>query len=206
MATSPAGTKDHMHFHAEVANAGYSPNTDLSHLGLSHASGLSNRNRQTYVDDKNKTVYVSHRGTNPKIAADLSHDAAIAVGVHHLTTRFKNAEKHLNQVKAQYPEHKIHTVGHSLGSTIGLHLNGTHGVEHTGFNTGLGLGHAAKGIMDKVTRALLRDTPPKPNAHIYHTHGDVISGISRVLGNARTFISKAKKGIKPHSIANFLKR
>ena len=204
--TTTAGSKEHMRYHAEIANAAYTPNTNLSHLGLSHSPTLSNRNRQTYVDDKNKTVYISHRGTNPKIAADLSTDAAIAVGVHHLTSRFKNAERHLKQVQQHYPEHKVHTLGHSLGSTIGLHLNGKYGVQHTGYNTGLGLGHAAKGIFDKVTKALLKDKPAQNNATIYHTKGDVISGISRVLGNARTFITKAKDKANPHSLSNFFKK
>ena len=202
---SQKGTKEHMHAYADIAKAGYTRGADLSHHNLSHLPEFSNRNRQTYIDNTNKHVVISHRGTNPKIVGDLTTDAALALGYEHLTSRFKNASKHLKHVQQTYPHHKITSVGHSLGGTISLHLNKKHRVDAVAYNPGVAVKHALHGVINKVTNFLFRSNKPKSNATVYSTHGDVVSALSPTLSNAQVFVKKTNNKNK-HSLSNFFKR
>ena len=78
----------------------------------------SNSKRGVFVNNDTKEVIISHRGTDPSMAANLTTDAAIALGVEGFTRRYKNARDRDAETIAKYPDHKVSLTGHSLGGAV----------------------------------------------------------------------------------------
>ena len=84
---------------------------------------LSTSNYGVYVDDKNKQVVLSIRGTDlMQSLKDLYYDYKIIVGQETVTSYYKNAYKLLKKIIKKYKNYKITLTGSSLGGRIIINL------------------------------------------------------------------------------------
>ena len=154
----------------------------------------SNSKRGVFVNNDTKEVIISHRGTDPSMAANLTTDAAIALGVEGFTRRYKNARDRDRETILKYPDHKVSLTGHSLGANISTNSSIANNVPAHVFNAGSGLLNFSH---------FLKPKKQKRNITHYTTVGDPLSLTAKLKPTKQVFV--AQKGMNPHSLDNFIK-
>ena len=154
----------------------------------------SNSKRVVWVNQDTKEVVIAHRGTNPKLASNLTTDFAVALGVEGLTRRFKNATDRDAATIAKYPNYKVSLTGHSLGGTIATNSSKANNTKAYVYNAGSGILNPSHYFR-----------PKKQNRNITHysTFADPLSLTAKLKPHKQVIIDR-KDGENPHSLANFL--
>jgi hypothetical protein len=196
-------TQDTMRHYANLADGAYG-SKEIEGYTIDPAH--SNRNRTLYKNNETGKAVLSFRGTELKTRnkmGDLGSDALLALGLHGLSSRFRNAKKATAKAIETYGKDNLTLTGHSLGSSQALYANSKHGVATHAFNPGVSPTMVRKSLMDSISAQLFKRKPRK-NATIYTTGKDIISGLSPLLTHTKTVFVKGKKGENPHAMANFL--
>lgn len=194
-----------MQVFANLSHGAYGGGQDMSHMGYEIDPELSNRNRTLYKHKDTGKAVLSFRGTElgtKNKMGDLGSDALLALGLHKLSSRFRNAKHATARAVEKYGADNLTLTGHSLGGSQALYANSKHGIETHAFNPGVSPSFVRKSLMDSLSSQLFK-RKPKKNATIYTTGRDVISGLSPLFTRAKTVFVKGK-GKDPHSLSNFL--
>jgi len=194
-----------MQQYAQLSDGAYGAK-DMSHLGYEIDPQHSNRNRTLYQHRESGKAILAFRGTDLKSKSkfgDLGSDALLALGLHGLSSRFRNAKKATDKAIATYGKDNLAVVGHSLGGSQALYANSKRGLEAHAFNPGVSGAMVRKNLMDSLGAQLFK-RKPKPNATVYTTGKDIISGLSPLLVKTKTVLVKPKKGVNAHSLQNFM--
>jgi hypothetical protein len=194
---------DNVKHFAKLSDGAYG-GKDMSSMGYEIDSELSNRNRTLYKHKDTGKAVLSFRGTElhtKNKMKDLGTDALLAVGLHKLSSRFKNADKATKQAMDKYGKENLTLTGHSLGGSQALYANSKHGVETHAYNPGVSPTMVKKSLFDSLSAKLFKKTPKK-SATIYTTGKDIISGLAPLFTKAKTVLVKGK-GKDPHSLSNF---
>lgn len=154
----------------------------------------SGSKRAVFVNKQTKEVVIAHRGTDPKLASNLSTDFAVALGLEGMTRRFSNAAERDAATQDKYQGYKVSLTGHSLGATIATHSSKNNNMKAYLFNAGSGLLNPSHYIR-----------PKKQSRNITHysTAADPLSLTSKLKPFKQVIVSR-KPGNNPHSLANFL--
>lgn len=198
-------TADTMRHYAQLSDAAYG-GKDLSHLGYDIDTEHSNRNRTLYKHKDSGKAILSFRGTDlhsKSKMGDIGTDALLALGLHGLSSRFRNAKKATDQAIAKYGKDNLTVTGHSLAGSQALYVNSKRGVEAHAYNPGVSPAMVRKDLMDSLSAQLFK-RKPKTNATVYTTGTDVISGLTPLLTRAKKVFVPKKKGQNAHSLNNFL--
>lgn len=175
-------------------------NDNIKKTGYMVDKEHSNRDILTLVNDKQKEVHVSHRGTDitgKKTTRDLGADLSIALGKTRDDKNFKKRRKDTERALKAYPDHKASGSGHSYGgasitSTMAsnkyVRKRMTGGVDT--FNAGATIfGQRELQNLDKEGKQEMK----KAMTH-NRTENDIVSasfGINRPLG--KVVVHKEKK-------------
>lgn len=191
------------HEYAKLAQAGY---TGADVDGYDIDRELSNRNRTTYVNRETGKATIAFAGTRlgskTHRLGDLGSDALLALGLHSLSARFKNAKKTARAAEEKYGQGNVNTAAHSLGGSQSLYLNQKLGMEAHAFNPGAPPAFVQKSLFDRLTGSLFKK-PIRANATVYHTGTDPISILSPLAASRSVRVKQ--KGKDPHGMVNFLK-
>lgn len=204
--TQQPNTADLMRHYAQLSDGAYGEGKDLSHLGYEIDPQHSNRNRTLYKHKDTGKAVLAFRGTELNTRnkmGDLGSDALLALGLHGLSSRFRNAKKATAKALETYGKDNLVLTGHSLGSSQALYANSKYGVPTYAYNPGVSPSMVRKNLMDSLSAQLFK-RKPKKNATIFTTGTDIISGLSPLLTRAKTVFVQKKKGVNPHSLENFL--
>ena len=164
------------------------------HLRLD--ASLTNKYITVGRDIRNNNIYISHRGTKANDFGDLSADLAILTGTEKTHSRFTEAQKHLDKVRAKYPDANIILASHSLGGTIARNLAyNNEGIEAHIFNPGSSIGH----VQDSKK---WKENENRSRIVTYHVGGDVVSMLG-LHGEEELKIIKQNRS-NPHSLSNFI--
>jgi hypothetical protein len=77
---------------------------------------LSNENNKVYIDDKDDDIVIAYTGTRKN--SDYLTDLALGIGLAPYTSRFKNSQKLVDDVKKKYKNSQILNIGDSLGGSL----------------------------------------------------------------------------------------
>lgn len=146
---------------------------------------LSNEYHSVYKNPESKNIYLGIRGTKMNDVNDLKADVGIFVG-NTSAKRFEDANNLVKQMKQQYPEYKITSIGHSLGGAISKEITKNNPeIQSYTFNAG----SSPFGKNEKVKNAIdVRKT------------GDIISAFNKPNNTGGDYNSSFLAG---HSIKNF---
>lgn len=197
-------TDNAMQQYAQLSDGAYGAK-DMSHLGYDIDPEHSNRNRTLYQHRDSGKAILAFRGTDLKSKSkmgDLGSDALLALGLHGLSSRFRNAKKATDRAMEKYGKDNLTVTGHSLGASQALYANSKRGVEAHAFNPGVSPSMVRKNLLDNLGAQLFK-RKPKSNAVVYTTGKDIISGLSPLLARTKTVFVKPKKGVNAHSLENF---
>jgi hypothetical protein len=198
-------TVDNMKHYAQLSHGAYGGGKDMSELGYEIDPEHSNRNRTLYHNKNTGKAVLAFRGTELKTKnklGDLSADALLALGLHDLSSRFRNAKKATAKAIEKYGDNLTLT-GHSLGGSQALYANSKFGnLETHAYNPGVSPTMVKKSLMDNLSAQLFK-RKPKKTATIYTTGKDIISGLSPLFRKAKTVFVKGR-GKNAHSLDNFL--
>jgi len=163
---------------------------------LQYDPELSDKYTLVAKDIRNNNVFISHRGTKPSDAYDLHADLFIIGGEEKKHKRFKQAQEHLDRVRAKYGDNAHITLSsHSLGGTIARNLGRTNdGLQVYAFNPG----SATSQVRDEI-----RSTKHIGDSNILNLHvvGDPISVLSHA--GSEKVLNFKKKSLSSHSLSNF---
>lgn len=193
------GSDEHRRHFAAFASAAYGNDT-LIPAGYVRDTALSNRNRAVYVNHETKHAVLANRGTVPKgatAAADLSTDAALAVGITGLQPRFKNALRAAKQMQAKYADYSHTATGHSLGGSLAMFVNKKLGMDTVTFSAHTPMGD----IQKEAALNLIGGGVRKRKITNYTTTLDPVALGTNLTGTA-TIVKQTAKS--PHALANFL--
>lgn len=172
-------------------------------MGVIEANGVSgfrmdkeetSSKRAVFVNDTTREVVISHRGTDPKLASNLSTDVALALGVEGLTQRYKNATIRDANTKVKYDGYDVRLTGHSLGGSISQHSAGQNGLKAVVYNSGSGMLNPSH---------FLRPKKQKRNVTHYSVMSDPLSFTSMFRPANQQTVAR-KTGVNPHALDNFL--
>jgi hypothetical protein len=138
-------------------------------------------------EDGSKEAVISFSGTRLKGSQrkhDLLADAALVLGLHGMTNRFKDSLKQTRALVDQYGADNVRAVGHSLGGSQAAYVAKKTGVQAAAFNPG-------------ATLANLKDF--NKDTTVYKSTKDPISFLSSF---SRANVETVSKG--GHSLKNFL--
>lgn len=194
-----------MKHYAQLSDAAYG-GKDLSHMGYTIDPEHSNRNRTLYTHKDSGKAVLAFRGTDlhsKSKMGDLGTDALLALGLHGLSSRFRNAKRATDNAIARYGKDNLTVTGHSLGASQALYANSKRGIEAHAYNPGVSPAMVRKDLIDSLSAQLFK-RQPKPNAIVYTTGTDIISGLSPLLTKAKKVFVPVKKKAKAHSLSNFM--
>lgn len=140
--------------------------------GFEYDPNLSSMETKVFVNQPEKEIILTHRGSTRVLKDWIQTDVPLAFGFLEKTGRYKQAKSTLDMVKEKYPEYKKINVGHSLGGSLS---RTTGGDENISFNPGIGLGDVGRKI--------------KPNEKIYRNQYDVVSSLSKLMFGDETSLS-----------------
>jgi hypothetical protein len=154
----------------------------------------SGSKRAVFVNKQTKEVVIAHRGTDPKLASNLSTDFAVALGLEGMTRRFSNAAEKDAGTQEKYKGYKVSLTGHSLGATIATHSSKQNNLKAYLFNAGSGILNPSHYIRTQ-----------KQNRNVTHfsTAADPLSLTAKFKPHKQVIVSR-KPGNNPHSLDNFL--
>ena len=162
-------------------------------------------NSSVFVNNVNKEVVLSIRGTVLTNPEDIYNDIFLFYGKLKQTTRYKELEDRVNKILNEYKEYKITVVGHSLGGSLSLLLLQSnpkifHEVHifNPGVSTRSLIKYWSSNIFNPNIKLILR------KLHVHTVFGDVISFLSLFLGGNLTTIFD-NETLNFHTISNFLK-
>lgn len=123
----------------DLSGASYMSHEDRARVAQENElSMVDDRGELTaYKSEKNKKIYVAHRGT--KGLRDVGADVALALGVQSMHPRFKRANAEVQRLVNENPGYRIVSTGHSLGGSLAESSGKDVGTVVT-FNKGAGLG------------------------------------------------------------------
>jgi hypothetical protein len=196
-------------FYANIAASSYEPEDKReeflkdNNIDLEQDNKLSDNEQAVYVDEKDKKVYVSFRGTTPS-TADVVSDTRIVLGTLKRGRRYKKSEELMDDVKDKYKDYDITSSGHSLGARLSHDISIEKGVKSHSFNIGSSPVDLPKGFWKylkcKITPSLCEKV--KRNNKVHHSVGDPVS-ISSLVGTADVKYYKPKSK-NVHGIDNFM--
>ncbi len=175
---------------------------------------LTQKEGTVWVNDKDKIVITSYRGTKVKDLNDLFTDAALLIGAEAHTRHFKRSRAHFANVHDAYKDHKHILTGHSLGGATALHVYedakragiDIHQVQV--FNPGASTTMARKGLKVARDKIFEKETDPMGNKKVFlhHIAGDPVSILSNTRqGEYKVETYEPLKGSgNPHSLNQFL--
>jgi hypothetical protein len=115
--TEATGAVDVMKHYAQLSSAAYGGGKDMGAHGYEIDPELSNRNRTLYRHKDTGKAVLAFRGTelntNNKMG-DLGSDALLALGLHNVSSRFKNAKRATEAAINKYGKENLTLTGHSL--------------------------------------------------------------------------------------------
>jgi hypothetical protein len=196
MAFKP-GSEQHRKLYANFARGAYGEAIDLPE-GWINDPKHSNRNRQLYVNLDTKEAVYAFRGTVPKgqtLVPDMATNAALALGFHELTPRFRNALKHSRAVARDYPGFSYTATGHSQGGSLAQYVTKKLKWNNVTYNPHVPTNEIHRRVFDD-----LLDGTSKKRSVSYTTSTDPIALGQSLLGSHRVPVI----GKDPHSLANFL--
>ena len=169
--------------------------------GFTKVRELSDRRSKVYRDDETGNVYVGFRGTQVSRPSDLLADAHILAGTQKYSSRFQEASEKLKRTKKAFPDARIITSGHSLGSSQSTWLGRNEsGVDAAyGFNTGSHPKHVAYDSLREHFWGPRTDT----KIHEESTGYDPIS-LGLHIPRANTSRVRVVGGFDPHTLGNFV--
>tara|TARA_R100000231_G_scaffold115906_1_gene86342 strand:- start:756 stop:1376 length:621 start_codon:yes stop_codon:yes gene_type:complete len=181
--------------------------------GYIHDNKLSDTRHAIYYNpEKNHTV-LAIRGTRTDLSVDSQEDlidsdlGGIVFGNLTATRRYKQAQTKLQQAKEKYKGSELDATGHSLGGRIVEELAAREqGINEVhSYNPGSFTGNALKDIECSYSKSA-QCKNRKNRVHRYTVAGDVLSLTSHGGRGIKehTHKKKAKKGLDPHTIKNFL--
>lgn len=191
--------------YAQLSDGAYG-GKDLSHIGYDIDPEHSNRNRTLYKHRESGKAVLAFRGTDLQSKSkmgDIGSDVLLALGLHGLSSRFRNAKKVTDSAIAKYGKDNLTVTGHSLGASQALYANSKRGVEAHAYNPGVSPTMVRKNLMDSLSAQLFK-RKPKSNATVYTTGTDIISGLSPLLTKTKKVYVQVKKKAKAHSLSNFM--
>ena len=108
-----------------LISASYQRNGDArkigSNVGYKLVDNLSNAEHKVFTDMKGNP-YVAFTGSRK--VGDWATNAMIGVGLGRFTKRFQDSKKLVENVRKQYGNKPITTVGHSLGGSLSEYAGG----------------------------------------------------------------------------------
>jgi len=129
------------HFHTLI-DAGYMPMDQANKIYRDNGYHMDLRysnDKHHVVTDKHDQVYVNFRGSNNM--NDVLSDAFLFAGLEHFDNRFINSEKLMKNLRKEYQDRNIISVGHSLGGSLAEHVNNEgYADKSITINKGIGLG------------------------------------------------------------------
>jgi hypothetical protein len=129
-----------------LISASYQRNGDArkigSNVGYKLVDDLSNAEHKVFTDTKGNP-YVAFTGSRK--VSDWGTNAAIALGLGRFTRRFQDSKKLVENVRKQYGNKPITTVGHSLGGSLSEYAGGDKVIT---LDKGIGIGGIGKKIQD----------------------------------------------------------
>lgn len=190
--------------HAELANAAYLQSPEVE--GWVRDMELSSRDRSVYTKDGKAVVaYAGTRLYNKKDRVrDLAVDAAISLGLGHLTARFRDGAKLAQQTAAKYGKENVTLTGHSMGGSTALYSNSRTGLETHAFNPGVAPADVQRNGFEPINILKIWKQPRvNSNAHSYITKGDLVGALSPFVRGLNTHIVPRKRGVNAHSLIHF---
>jgi hypothetical protein len=91
----------------------------LNNFGYKYDSMLSTNNNKVFVNNNDKKLLFTVKGTNPLSLKDIGTDIYLGLNQLEKTNRFKESKNLLSQAKNKYNGYQTIVGGHSLGSSIG---------------------------------------------------------------------------------------
>lgn len=138
-----------------------------------------------YKNDEIKHLIIGFRGTVPTRIKDIGSDILLGLGLEGKSRRFAESLHVFDELKSRFPNYKITSTGHSLSGSIAEHIGMKRNIHSVSFNAGAGL----SSLLGKHNERGIR----------YRTKYDPVS----LLNKSRS-IEVSQKGLKPHSISNFV--
>jgi hypothetical protein len=134
-----------------LISASYQRNGDArkigSNVGYKLVDNLSNAEHKVFTDTKGNP-YVAFTGSRK--VGDWATNAMIGVGLGRFTKRFQDSKKLVENVRKQYGNKPITTVGHSLGGSLAEYA-GNKADKVITLDKGVGLGGIGKNISRRQT-------------------------------------------------------
>lgn len=177
------------------------------HLGDNHGytldRNLTNKHMSVWVNEDEKEVVTSFRGTNVKDAEDLATDAHIAVGLENMSQRFRRSEREFKTVLDHYDGFNHVLASHSLGATLNTRMAHVYRDQVTdvhNYNPGSSVSAVLSGLKNKITGT------DNSHIHTYHVAYDPISMLAAGDTSHDVHIIDPLRGsVNAHSLDQFLK-
>lgn len=190
--------------YAELSNAAYQQAPEVE--GWVRDQELSSRDRSVYSKDGKAVIaYAGTRLYSKKDALrDVSVDAAIALGLGHLTAQFRDGGKLADRAVEKYGKENVSLTGHSKGGSIGLYVHSKTGLDTHVFNPGVAPADVQRmGFMPADITRIWRRPQVGKNAHAYLVKGDLIGSLSPYVRGLQTHFMPKKGRHSPHALIHF---
>jgi len=177
-------------------------NKNIAKTGYTAIKDKSNRDILYLQNDKDKTVHISHRGTDFSKPRDVSADLSFALGNEHHNKEFKKRrDKTSNLVKNIPDDYKLNLSGHSYG---GASMNDTL-LNKKNVRDKVESANGYNGAFSPFTKKVSKKIKSELDNRVTHHRisNDIISASSSIhlpFGKVKTYKQKQNDKIMPQSI------